>query len=77
MAIKASTIPDSNDDFTVIVNANLSVEAKQIAVEHEMSHIKHDHFYKNDLNITSAESEAHGEEGSKLAKRYMAHIRVT
>ena len=76
MAARAATIPDENGDFTIIINESLSAEAKQTAIEHEMSHIKNDHFYR-DLSVVSDESEARCEENSKSAKRYLKNIKVT
>lgn len=42
------TIPDSNGDFTVILNSNLSDPIQRGALAHELRHIDLDHFYNED-----------------------------
>lgn len=75
-SVRASTIPDENGDFTILINSNLCVEAKKTVIEHEMTHIKHDHFYR-DLAVTADEYEARSAENSVLAEKYLANIRFT
>lgn len=36
------------DDFFVFVNENLSLKAQHRAADHELRHVKLDHFYNND-----------------------------
>lgn len=76
MAVRATTIPDSNGDFTIIVNINLSSEAKKAAIMHEMCHIKHDHFYR-EFTVEADEEEARTEERSQKARAYLKGIRIT
>lgn len=45
LSIRAFTILDSNDDYNVYLNADLSEEAKQISYNHELQHIKNNDFY--------------------------------
>jgi GTPase SAR1 family protein len=75
MAAKAVTLPDENGDFTIILNANLSDEARQMALQHEMSHIRRDHFYK-EINVAFEEKEAHSEEKSIRLKLYAQNVRA-
>ena len=46
--VRAMTIPDSNGDFTVILNSNLSDPIQRGALAHELRHIDLDHFYNED-----------------------------
>lgn len=41
-------VVEIGDDFIVFVNTVLSPECQHEAVEHELRHIKADHFYKDD-----------------------------
>lgn len=41
------TVPNDNGDFSVYINSKLSDKKKKEAVEHEIKHIKLDHFYDN------------------------------
>lgn len=42
------TIPDSNGDFTVILNSDLNDTIQKNALAHELRHIDLDHFYNED-----------------------------
>lgn len=46
-SIKAYTLTDSNDDYNIYVNSALSSIRQQQAVDHELRHIKADHFYSD------------------------------
>lgn len=56
-SIKGVTVPDSEGNYTVIINANLCHDAQQCALEHELLHIQQDHFC-DISNICFAESQA-------------------
>jgi hypothetical protein len=58
MCIHATTIPDNNGDFTIILNSLLSPRVKKEALEHELVHIKMNHFYNDCLEIADEEMEA-------------------
>lgn len=47
LSIRAFTVPDSNGDFNIYVNMDLSDEAKRKSLKHEETHIKRNDFYKN------------------------------
>ena len=55
--IKAYTLTDDNDDFNVYVNSTLNSIQQKKAVEHELRHIKADHFYR-DTSVCQDEKEA-------------------
>jgi hypothetical protein len=44
--------------ITIVINDNLSPEARMEAYEHEIYHIEHDDFY-SDRNVDDIENEAH------------------
>lgn len=47
LSIRAFTIPDSNGDFNIYVNMDLSDEAKKKSLEHEKTHIHRNDFFKD------------------------------
>lgn len=49
-AVRAFTVPDLNGDYDIIVNADLSDEAKLKAFKHELSHILNNDFEKTDAD---------------------------
>lgn len=44
-AVRAVTLPNDDDTFDIYVNSSLSEELQASAVEHELNHIRKDHFY--------------------------------
>ena len=56
--IRAVTLPNNDDSYDVYVNSSLSDEGQKIAFEHELIHIRNDHFYKYDTDVASCEDEA-------------------
>lgn len=52
--VRAFTLPDSQGDYNIYINANLSGEQQQKSLEHEKNHILNDDFYKDE---TAAEIE--------------------
>lgn len=57
MAVKGVTIPDEEGDYTVIINENLCPESRKRALEHEISHIKQNHF-SDMITVEEAEMNA-------------------
>ena len=55
--IHGVTEMDSEGDYNVYLNANISTEDARKAFEHEMRHIKMNHFYR-DISAAEAEREA-------------------
>lgn len=55
--VEGVTVPDSEGNFNVYINANLSNESQRKATEHELRHIKREHFYSSN-EISACESEA-------------------
>ena len=47
-AVRAVTIPNNDSTFDVYVNSILPEELQNRALEHELQHIKQDHFYNED-----------------------------
>ena len=50
--IRALTVKNSDDSYTILINAGLSAEAQCAAYDHEMEHINNhdfDHMYDADL----------------------------
>lgn len=52
--VRAFTLPDSQGDYNIYINANLSGEQQRKSLEHEKNHILNDDFYKDE---TAAEIE--------------------
>lgn len=46
-SIEACTATDSNDDYNIYINSNLSFQEQEKAKQHELSHIQQNHFYSN------------------------------
>ena len=43
--VRAVTLPNTDGTFDVYVNASLAQELQIAAIEHELNHIRKDHFY--------------------------------
>ena len=56
-SIKAFTLTDNNDDYNVYVNDALNCIQQQRAIDHELKHIKGDHFFRQ-TSVTTDEKEA-------------------
>ncbi len=46
--VRAVTIPNADNTFDVYINESLPKELQEKALEHELKHIKLDHFYNED-----------------------------
>ncbi len=47
-AVRAVTLPNDDGTFDIYINANLPQELQDRALEHELNHIRKDHFYNED-----------------------------
>lgn len=45
LTLRAFTVPDSNGDFNIYINEDLSDEAKRKSLEHEKRHITKNDFH--------------------------------
>lgn len=58
-AVRAVTLPNDDCTFDIYINANLPEELQRKALDHELEHIRKDHFYNDDpvwLNEQEADS---------------------
>lgn len=55
--INAVTVVDANGDFNIYVNSNLSFEEQRRAYDHELEHIRREHFF-TDKPVEECEREA-------------------
>ena len=55
--VRAFTCLDDNGDFNIYANSRLSYELIQVALNHEVTHIKCGHFHSN-MSIRAIEREA-------------------
>lgn len=44
-SVRAVTLPNDDATFDIYINAELSEELQEKALEHELEHIRLDHFY--------------------------------
>lgn len=51
--VRGVTIAAPDDDFVVFINDALRPEVQRAAAEHELRHIKLDHFYDDDPVVIS------------------------
>lgn len=47
VTVNAVTVLDSNGDYNVYINSNLSLDERIRAFNHELRHIMDEHFYKD------------------------------
>lgn len=47
-AVRAVTLPNDDGTFDIYINERLPEELRQKALEHELKHIRKDHFYNED-----------------------------
>ncbi len=57
VSIRAYTLTDPNDDYNVYVNSALNSIEQKRAIDHEIRHIKGDHFYRRS-SVVADEKEA-------------------
>ena len=46
--VRACTIPNSDGTFDIYINSSLPEELQEKALQHELRHIKQNHFYNSD-----------------------------
>lgn len=56
-AVRAVTLPNDDGTFDIYINASLPELLQNRALEHELRHIKKDHFYNED-HVTQNEADA-------------------
>lgn len=56
-SVRGVAVSAPDDDFMVFVNSNLSPDAQRRAAEHEIQHIRFNHFY-NEEPVVICELEA-------------------
>ena len=59
--VRAFTLPDGQGDYNVYINCALSSEQQKQSLNHELTHIRRDDFYRTDS--TARELEAHVADG--------------
>lgn len=47
-SVRAVTLPNDDGTFDIYVNAGLPEELQHQAIDHELAHIRKDHFYNDD-----------------------------
>lgn len=57
-SVRGITIPNDDGTFNVFINSLLSPECTDDTLEHELRHIKKDHFYDDIKTIEEVEAEA-------------------
>ena len=50
--------PNDDGTFSIYINSNLDISQQRKALEHEIRHIKKDHFYTDEKDIKTVENEA-------------------
>ena len=58
--VEGVTLPNDDGSFDIYINARLSPARQQETLEHELRHIRHEHFYL-DMTIDRMERQADGE----------------
>ena len=59
--VEGVTLPNDDGSFDIYINARLSPARQQQTLEHELRHIRRDHFYL-DMPVSRMERQADGEE---------------
>lgn len=57
-SVRGVTIPNDDGTFNVFINSSLSPECSNDTLNHELNHIKKDHFYEDTKSIEVVETEA-------------------
>ena len=56
--INSLTIPNDDGTFDISINSRLCESRQKKAIQHEIEHIKKDHFYDDIKSIETVENEA-------------------
>ena len=46
--VRAVVLPNDDSTFDIYINSNLPEELQHLALNHELEHIRRDHFYNDD-----------------------------
>lgn len=57
LTVEGVTVKDTNGDYNIYINANLSPAKKQETLDHELRHIQCDHLYQ-ETAVSDDEAEA-------------------
>ena len=63
--VRGVTVPNDDGTFDIYLSLRLSPERRRACLEHELRHIRRDHFYSS-LPVEDLEREAHGLPAPKL-----------
>lgn len=58
ITIHGFVAPNDDGTFSIYINSNLDTFQQKKALDHELKHIKKDHFYTFDKDIKTVEDEA-------------------
>jgi len=61
IAVEGVSVPNNDGSFDIYINSRLSPAMQQAALEHELEHLRREHFYI-DLPIDVMERQADGED---------------
>lgn len=56
--VNAVTVVDEEGDYNIYINPALSHEEQKKACDHELAHIKKNHFYNKKISVSQCETEA-------------------
>lgn len=59
--IDSLVIPNDDGTFDIYINSEHTEERQKYWLEHELEHIRQDHFYLETVNIVNVEKQANGE----------------
>ena len=60
MKVEGVTLPNDDGSFDIYINSRLSPAMQQETLQHELRHIRHEHFYL-DMDLRRMERQADGE----------------
>ncbi len=56
--VRAVTLPNCDSTFDIYINSRLPQELQEAALDHELNHIRQDHFYHGSVPIWKIEEDA-------------------
>ena len=71
--VGGTTVTDNDGDYNVYINARESYNQQKETLNHELSHISHDHFYDG-RSVEEDESEAEAEEDQKVDPSVLTRV---
>ena len=57
-SVEGVSLPNSDGSFDIYINETLSPSRREKTLRHELNHIFHDHFYRDDLAVGEIEAAA-------------------